>query len=339
MTRELITPPFPFYKGNIFERVNNMTKRKTVDEVKNDFVKRWGDLYDYSSINEYQNNKQKLPIICRKHGMFPMSANEHLRGHGCPKCADERTSDRCRMKLSDFIIRSKLIHGDYYDYSLITDDSFVNSKLDIEIICPIHGVFKQSRHDHLSGRGCYKCGKISMATKQALTREEVINRCNEIFNNKYDYSLFSEYHSNKDVIMVICPKHGSWPVTVKNHLYNYSGCPHCKRSLGEERISDFLQLHNIKFQEQYRLRNEYLFCKNGTVIVDFYIPKYNTIIEYNGVQHYEESPLFDTRSLEEQIERDNAVRQYCKEHKIKLIEIPYTEYDDIDNILKDRLKI
>ena len=34
-----------------------------------------------------------------------------------------------------------------------------------------------------------------------------------------------------------------------------------------------------------------------------------------------------------QQERDNALRLYCKEHRIKLIEIPYNKINDIENIL------
>lgn len=338
-TRELSTSPFPFNKVDVNKKLNDMTKRKTVAEVKSDFRKRWGNLYDYSQITEYTGNKQPLPIVCRKHGSFPMSANSHLRGHGCPKCADERTGDRCRMTYYEFIERAVQVHGYYYDYSLITKDNFVDSKTEVRIICPIHGIFEQTPHDHLSGRGCYKCGKQSMAKKQALTRDEVVRRCNEIFDNKYDYSLFTEYHSKKDIIQVVCPEHGAWPVSVSNHLYRHSGCPHCKRSLGEEKVARFLEEHNIVFEEQYRINNESLFCINSVILVDFYLPQLNTFIEYNGVQHYKENPLFDTRTLEQQQERDDAVRYYCKEHGFKLIEIPYTEYDNIEKILTKELNI
>lgn len=337
MTRELSTSPFPINKVDVTKKLNNMTRRKTVEEVKEDFRKRWGDLYDYSLITEYKNNKQQLPIKCRKHGEFSMSANSHLRGSGCPKCADEKTGDRCRMTLDVFLQRAKDVHGDYYDYSLITKDNFVDSHTNVEIICPIHGKFKQTPHDHLSGRGCYKCGKQSMAEKQALTRDEVVRRCNEIFDNKYDYSLFAEYHSKKDIIQVICPAHGAWSVSVDNHLYRHSGCPRCKRSLGEERIAKYLQNKGIEFKEQYRIKNEYLFCENSIMMVDFYLPSLNTIIEYNGIQHYKENSLFDARTLVQQQERDNSVRSYCKEHKITLIEIPYNEYDNIETILKREL--
>jgi hypothetical protein len=69
------------------------------------------------------------------------------------------------------------------------------------------------------------------------------------------------------------------------------------------------------------------------------LPDYKTIIEYNGIQHYEENAVFSTRTLEQQQERDYALRQYCKEHNIKLIEIPYTDYDNIEEILTKELKI
>lgn len=332
-----IAPSTSLMIDNI-KKIDKMTKRKTIEEVKSDFTDRWGGLYDYSQIVEYKGNKQKLPIVCKKHGVFMMSANDHLNGHGCPKCRDEATSKRCKMPREKFIERAKEIHKGKYIYDFVTEEAY-NNNCKLQIICPIHGVFKQNRHDHLSGRGCYWCGKESMAQKQALTREDVVRRCNEIFNNKYDYSLFTEYHSKKDIIKIVCPKHGVWSISVDAHLYGGHGCPRCKRSIGEERIAKFLDDNNVNYKEQYRINNEYLLCTNKTLIVDFFLPTHNTIIEYNGIQHYEQSPLFDERNLQEQQERDNAIRQYCKDHKMKLIEIPYTQINSIDEILSQKLKV
>lgn len=339
MTRELSTSPFPINKVDVIKKLKNMTKRKTVKQVKRDFIDKWGDIYDYSQITEYKNNKQKLPIVCRKHGVFWMSANAHLRGHGCPKCADENTGDRCRMALETFLLRAKEIHGDKYDYSLVTKDNFVDANTDIEIICSKHGIYKQAPNEHLSGRGCYWCGKESMAQKQALTRDEVVRRFNEIFNNKYDYSLFLSYHNKKDIIQVICPKHGAWEVSVSNHLFRHSGCPMCKRSLGEERIAKFLEDNNIEYVEQYRVKNESLLCINKYMLIDFFLPKYNLAIEYNGIQHYKESPIFDTRNLLQQQERDFSVIQYCQNHAIDFLEISYKDFDSIECILKEKLNL
>ena len=58
-------------------------------------------------------------------------------------------------KKQQFIIKSNNIHFNKYDYSKI---EYVNNKIKIEIICPIHGDFYQSPSDHLQGCGCPKCG-------------------------------------------------------------------------------------------------------------------------------------------------------------------------------------
>lgn len=45
--------------------------------------------YDYSLITEYINNKETYEIICPKHGMFKQYGYTHMRGAGCPKCANK----------------------------------------------------------------------------------------------------------------------------------------------------------------------------------------------------------------------------------------------------------
>jgi very-short-patch-repair endonuclease len=59
---------------------------------------------------------------------------------------------------------------------------------------------------------------------------------------------------------------------------------------------------------------------------DFYLPKHNICIEFNGKQHYESIEHFggDIR-LKEQIEKDNIRRSYCIINNIKLVEIKYDE--------------
>jgi len=44
-----------------------------------------GDRYDYSKVN-YKNAKEKVIILCKKHGEFLQNSHNHLCGNGCPKC-------------------------------------------------------------------------------------------------------------------------------------------------------------------------------------------------------------------------------------------------------------
>lgn len=77
--------------------------------------------------------------------------------------------------------------------------------------------------------------------------------------------------------------------------------------------------------------------------VDFYLPNCNTIVEYHGRQHFEivTGWKMTDDSLTEQQDRDRRLREYCKQNKIRLIEIPYTKLKSINDILakeKGRLK-
>lgn len=93
-------------------------------------------------MKEYQNSLTKVNIICKKHGNFKISPHKHLCGQGCPKCK--------KLDIEAFIERSKLIHGDKYDYSIV---KYVNSVTGVEIICKNHGVFVQTPATHIRGNG------------------------------------------------------------------------------------------------------------------------------------------------------------------------------------------
>ena len=176
-----------------------------------------------------------------------------------------------------------------------------------------------------------------MAYKR-LTQEEVIRRFCEVHGSRYDYSSV-EYKGYDRKVTIICRQHGAFEQEVVVHLKGW-GCPFCKRSIGEERVSRFLVEHDIEHIEQYRIKNDNLFCENTIMIVDFYLPNQNIIIEYNGQQHYIPLNVFGgIERFEGQQERDMSLRQYCKEHKIRLIEIPYTDYDNIETILTKELNI
>jgi very-short-patch-repair endonuclease/Zn ribbon nucleic-acid-binding protein len=58
-----------------------------------DFIKKSIDIhknkYDYSLIN-YISVKTKVKIICKKHGIFEQTPNNHLSGKGCPRCNESK---------------------------------------------------------------------------------------------------------------------------------------------------------------------------------------------------------------------------------------------------------
>ena len=102
-------------------------------------------------------------------------------------------------------------------------------------------------------------------------------------------------------------------------------CPICKSSHGEKRILFWLEQNNIGYCRQYKIDN---------YKVDFYLPNSNIIIEFNGIQHYEPVEHFGGKEkFIQQQYRDKYIQDYCIQKNIKLIEISYLDYEQIENIL------
>lgn len=61
--------------------------RLTVDDIKKRLYEKYGDTYDYKLFVKYERSDAKIPIICKKHGVFYQNLDNHLQGHSCPSCA------------------------------------------------------------------------------------------------------------------------------------------------------------------------------------------------------------------------------------------------------------
>ena len=71
---------------------------------------------------------------------------------------------------------------------------------------------------------------------------------------------------------------------------------------------------------------------------DFYLPEYNILIEYDGKQHFILNSFGkDMWHFVDIKIRDTVKNVYCENNNIELIRIPYWEFNDIENILKDRI--
>ena len=128
------------------------------------------------------------------------------------------------MNTEEFINKANKVHNGKYDYSKV---EYVNAKTKICIICPEHGEFWQTPHNHLQGQGCPKCS----ATLK-LSKDVFIEISNKKHNGKYDYSKV-KYINNRTKVCIICPEHGEFWQTPSNHMYGY-GCAKCANSLNAE---------------------------------------------------------------------------------------------------------
>lgn len=293
--------------------------------------KKFGDRLDYSKV-DYKNNSTKVIIICPEHGEFEVTPGNHLRSKtGCPKCSYSNLSKQYQKSKEQFIKDARKIHGDKYDYSEV---NYTGSFNEVIIICPIHGEFKQTPSCHLQSTGCPKCGIEQRAKDSTKTTEQFIIEAKKIHGNRYNYSKVNYINSKTD-IEIICSEHGSFWKNPNAHLHG-SGCPKCCKSYGELEIEQYLIDNNIKYITQYEIPIDTSINKTGIAQLDFYLPDYNMIIEYNGEQHYKPIKRFGGQLAFDnyQVPRDNYVKQYCNDNNIKLVEIKYN-----DNIIMELEKL
>lgn len=298
----------------------------------------FGDKLDFEKAREqYINNHEKVTITCKKHGDFESQFRYLVRGHGCPICKKETLADKFSYSNEEWISKATLIHNGKYTYE---KTNYTGRNKKVIVTCPIHGDFEIEAAVHLAGCGCQKCKNQATSERCRLSQDEFIKRLEETYGKgTYIYEEV-DYKNMLTPVKVICPKHGEFSRRPCD-LLKGGGCSICGMTKGERKITMFLKNNNIDFVPQYKVQIDSIFCKQKNFFLDFYIPSKNVVIEYNGEQHYKPTyfHLVGHKTFEEQEERDWAVRLYCDKNNIKLIEIPYWEYERVEEILKKELKI
>ena len=314
-------------------------ENKTFIKFKTRAYDKFGDKYDYSQA-VYINAQTPIKIICQEHGEFYQTTTNHLRTKcGCPKCGYKSFGDSKRKTTEQFIAEAKLIHGDKYDYSNV---SYINNSTPVKIYCLKHQYeFSQIPSDHLSGKGCPKCGNERIAESRRSNTAEFIEKAKKIHGDIYDYSKVN-YHSDSEPIIITCQKHGEFLQTPNNHLHG-KGCPKCKlksqAKLYDKLLKSFPNIEIIFETKPNSIK--WL----GLQRFDIYFPKYNIAIEYNGIQHYIPVEHFGGEiSFNETQKMDKLKRMKCSENGCALFEVPYNYTDedykklviDIQNIIQNK---
>lgn len=282
---------------------------------------------------EYKNNKTKLKIKCDKGHEYEATWAHYNQGSRCP---------HCNIESKKFTYKEVKEYIEKDGYVLLSKE-YKNSNQKLKIQCDKGHIYEVSYlHYKYSGSRCPHCNKelkIQTLKKSSEERKNDYEYIKSEMEKDGNILLSKEYISNKKPLSIQCPN---------GHVYNASWgsflqgsrCPHCVSSKGEKEIENILNKFNIEYISQYRFKD----CKDKIELpFDFYIPNLNVAIEYDGEQHYKpvdfanKGAEWATNNMLETQRRDNIKTQYCLDNNIKLIRIPYWEFNNIENILKDSL--
>lgn len=312
--------------GNVTNRVDTIEKARQ-------FVREHSDAELLSE--SWNGNKAKMRFRCRCGREFETDWN-HFRGtekrnrRQCTQCARNAMYGAKRMNLDELKARleregrSAYVTGEYQNQ---------DSVLRFRCICGRE--FESSADRVLHGSGlCRSCGALLRVRDQRLTVSEIRS-----FAARYGCALLSgEYQDAKTPLLFRCRCGETFSASWNN--FKSAGqrqCPHCngRISKGERRVEQWLMEHGIAFEFQKRFAD----CRDLRELpFDFYLPEHRLCIEFDGEQHFRpvafgraSSDYSETRS------HDRRKNEWCRDHGVELLRIPYWKIAQIDGILCDRL--
>jgi hypothetical protein len=242
-----------------------------------------------------------------------------------------------KLTQNQFIKKAIQKHNGFYDYSLV---KYIKAQTKVKIICPIHGIFEQQPNNHLFRQRCVYCMGDNVRKARKFTTEQWIEKFKDKHGNRYDYSKVKEFKGSGMLtkIIIICKKHGEFLQRPQTHLQG-ANCPYCNISKGEDEIEKYLIKNDIEYVREYKFDKCINPKTNKKLPFDFFLLKYNMVIEYHGEQHYKKTGHFEQRAggLEDLQYRDKIKEEFCLQNNILYIEISYKEFENIDKILKEKI--
>lgn len=304
--------------------------------------------------SDYKNKSSKLMFLCFlcKETYF-LDWDHFKRGGRCQNCAKKIGPKKQRHSIeyiSDYILQKG--EGDY-----LISKVYENERSVLTLFCSKHnGEYSITFNNFKQGRRCSFCSKIIKNKKRNSTIIATNGSLKDSFPEvikDWDYlanSLTpSDYtpKSNKLVNWICSVCRYEYRMTICNRTRRTWTCPICSNkridSNGNLKIAKWLSDENISFCREKRFYD----CRDSKPLpFDFLIEFESHIlaIEFQGRQHYEPVDFFNksndfnrAEKFQKSLHHDEIKRDYCAKNGIRLISIPYWEYDNIENILNGEL--
>lgn len=283
---------------------------------------------DIISLDEYKKNYIKICFKCKicDHIWYAKPFNV-LNGTGCPICSEaRRRKNRC-VDLDDVLhcIENKniVMIGDYTGVS--------NKSL---FRCNNCG-YEWSTYPFVLMRdvGCPKCAAKKNGDLYRKSQEQFIKEMESI---NPDVEIVGEYYNSHTKIECKCKICNDIFSASPTNLLRGKGCSHCNKSKGEKKIKQYLESNFITFEQQ-KTYNDLIGVGGGLLSYDFYLPKYNLLIEYQGEYHDGTANNQTVEMFERQQEHDKRKKEYDVEHNVNLLYIWYWNFERIEDIISNAI--
>lgn len=183
--------------------------------------------------------------------------------------------------------------------------------------------FKASAKDVNVGKWCANCAKRPVIKNSDIDKK---------LESRTIYRI-GDYINARTKIAFLCKKCRQYFEAIPDNVINkMSDCPNCRMSKGEEKVAEYLIKIDIKYKREVTF-SDLIGINGGRLRFDFYLTHNNEdfVIEYDGIFHYEN--CYSEKTLKDTIQNDKIKDEYCLQKNIKMIRIPYWEFENIEEML------
>ena len=294
-------------------------------EFANKIKQRRTDWEEFEVVGEYVNNVTRIDILHTVCGrVFSAHPNNFLvNKNKCTLCGPRRAT------LDERSIQALIEIASTEDTLLnLTGVKTIKSKCKL-----LHNkcgkVYETTLHNFTSRSKPTRCNHCSGNKK--LTPEVIARRISEIdldycLDLQEDFSSFQNVHSPIYILHKIC---SSSFQRSYNNFRNGQRCPYCSQIVTSKAVREIISLLEevgLEYKREVTFSN-LVTESNNRLRIDFYIPKADLYVEYDGQQHfvYQKNGIFTKDVVETIQSRDKLKNDYFSANGLDLLRLRYDE--------------
>ena len=305
-------------------------KKKTHEQFVKDIISKYNiQKEDFTFLSEYQGYDKLITFQCNKCGKVKtVTAGALLR-----TSSHKKHICQCYSYTQEWHEENQFLQNWIKNQSKYDIVEYTPGFLEIQLKCKKCGTLQKRSAESLEKNDeCLGCeNKCNIKKSRQVFEQELKNFCGE------EYQLIGDYNGSDNYCLLKHTLCGKIYRTKPHYLLTGKGgtCPICQiKSKGEKAIIAFLNQRNITYYTQYRL-DEF-----RRAPYDFFLPDYNLLIEFQGIQHFQPVPRFGGElTYQRQKEVDEKKVEIAKKENKQLLIINYNQINEIETILAQRLSL
>lgn len=275
--------------------------------------------------------------ICPKNETHDYEAkvgNRTKRDTGCPYCTGKKTCTD-----NSFLSRYPEIASEWHPTrNAKGPDAYTfGSGCSVWWQCTAGHEWESSMNNRVKGHGCPYCSG-RMATNErnlAIVFPDLVKEWHPTKNAMPPTAYTPAAHAK---VWWKCSKNPTheWEALICNRTCGLKvNCPKCCLSKLELETDRVLTRLNVAFVAQK------IFKDLPQYRYDFFVPEWNTLIECDGIQHFDDTSKFYTArtrgacNLDEQRQIDREKSKFAIDNGYSIVRIAYTELETIESILRE----